>query len=67
MIVNYLKSFDYFGYPALMHFGRNPAKKEDWDTKITTIIGAIYSIGLRIVYMIAIVFYMLKMAKATDN
>jgi len=67
MIVNYLKSFDYFGYPALMHFGRNPAKKEDGDTKITTIIGAIYSIGLRIVYMIAIVFYMLKMANATDN
>ena len=67
MALNYLKSFDYFGYPALMHFGRNPSKKEDGDKKITTIIGALYSIGLRAIYILAIYFYMTKMINATDN
>ena len=64
MILNYLKSWDYFGYPALMHFGRNPKKNEDGDTKITTVIGGLYSILLRIIYIIAIVFFMRKMALA---
>ena len=50
-----------------MHFGRNLAKKEDGDTKITTIIGALYSICLRIVYIVAIVFFMKKMINASDN
>ena len=67
MILNYLRSFDYFGHPALLHFGRNPAKKEDGDTKIKTIIGALYSICLRIVYLVAVWFYLTKMTKATDN
>jgi len=67
MIVNYLTSFDYFGYPALLHFGRNPAKKKDGDTHFKTVIGALYSIFLRIIYFAAIVFYLTKMIKATDN
>jgi hypothetical protein len=50
-----------------MHFGRNPAKKEDGDTKIKTYIGSLYSIGLRIIYIIAITFYMNKMINATEN
>jgi len=67
MILNYLRSFDYFGHPVLLHFGRDPAKKEDGNTKIKTIIGAIYSICLRTVYLIAIWFSLTKMINATDN
>jgi len=67
MIVNYLKSFDYFGHPALLHFGRNPAKEEDGDTHFKTLIGAFYSMILRIIYFVCIGFYLNKMIKATDN
>ena len=43
---------------------RNPKKNEDGDTKITTVIGGLYSILLRLIYIIAIVFFMRKMALA---
>ena len=67
MIINYLKSWDYFGHPALMHFGRNPKKNEDGDTLIKTVIGAFYSILLRLIYLIAVVFFLRKMALAENN
>ena len=67
MILNYIKTWDYFGYPAVMHFGRNPAKDQDGDTIVNTLIGAIYSIGLRLIYILAVYFYMSRMVLAQDN
>jgi len=66
-MINYLRSFDYFGHPALLHFGRNPAKNEDGDTHFKTLIGGLYSMLLRIVYLVAVGFYLSKMILATDN
>jgi hypothetical protein len=34
MFEEYFKSWDYFGHPALMHFGRNPAKKQEGGDKV---------------------------------
>jgi len=34
MFEEYFKSWDYFGHPALMHFGRNPAKKQEEGDKV---------------------------------
>jgi len=67
MIVNYMKSFDYFGHPALLHFGRNPAKKKDGDTDFKTLLGGLYSIFLRIIYLVCVAYFLTKMIKATDN
>jgi len=66
-MINYLRSFDYFGHPALLHFGRNPAKNEDGDTHSKTLIGGLYSMLLRIIYFVCVGFYLTKMINATDN
>ena len=67
MIVDYIKSCDYFGHPALMHFGRDPAKKQEGDDTVKTLIGAVYSIILRIAYAYTVYYYAKKMFTASDN
>lgn len=67
MIEDYIKSWDYFGHPALMHFGRNPVKKQEGDDTVKTVIGAVYSIILRAIYLYTIYYYVNIMLTASDN
>ena len=67
MFEEYVKSWDYFGHPALMHFGRNPIKKKEGGDTVKTVIGAVYSIALRMIYLYTIYYYVNIMVTASDN
>ena len=67
MINEYIKSWDYFGHPALMHFGRNPVKKQEGDNTVKTLVGAFYSMILRVAYLYTVYYYANKMFTASDN
>ena len=67
MLETYIKSWDYFGHPAIMHFGRNPVKKQEGDDSVKTVVGAFYSMVLRIAYLYTVYYYANKMLTASDN
>jgi len=50
-----------------MHFGRNPVKKQEGDDTVKTLVGAFYSMALRIVYLYTVYYYLNKMFTASNN
>ena len=67
MFLNILKSFDYFGHPVVMHFGRNISREKQGEEKLNTVLGGIFSLCLRCIYIFLIYYYFSKMYNAEEN
>ena len=50
-----------------MHFGRNISKEKQGEEKLNTVLGGIFSLGLRFIYVFLIYYYFSKMYLAEEN